>query len=497
MNVESSVQQARTQLQATPSHTVPPKLSFWHLWNMSFGFLGIQFGWGLQMANTSAIFEYLGADAHQIPILWLAAPLTGLIVQPIIGNLSDNTWGPLGRRRPYFLVGAIFSSVALVLMPNASSLWMAAGLLWLLDTSANVSMEPFRAFIGDLVPEKQRTRGFAVQSLLIGLGSITASALPWILSHGLHLVHPKNQNAVPWSVEISFYIGAIAFLGTVVWTIVTTEERPPKDMVAFQQQQEERLGVVSTMHEIVYALRHMPVTMRQLAWVQCFSWLGMYCMFLYFPPAIAHNIFGAIEEGSPRYTEGIEWAGLCIAAYNFVCVGFSFVLPRLCKATNRRFTHMLCLLAGAVGLLSLWIVPNQYWVFVSMIGVGIAWASLLSMPYAILVGSLPPKRSGIYMGIFNFFIVVPEVFASLGLGWLMMHVLGENRLMAVSLGGVFMAIAAGLTLRVDDVSVHNAHPIAKTSSQPQNSRITFASNKSRHSLTQGATTQADGFETAA
>ena len=187
MNVESSVQQARTQLQATPSHTVPPKLSFWHLWNMSFGFLGIQFGWGLQMANTSAIFEYLGADAHQIPILWLAAPLTGLIVQPIIGNLSDNTWGPLGRRRPYFLVGAIFSSVALVLMPNASSLWMAAGLLWLLDTSANVSMEPFRAFIGDLVPEKQRTRGFAVQSLLIGLGSITASALPWILSHGLHL----------------------------------------------------------------------------------------------------------------------------------------------------------------------------------------------------------------------------------------------------------------------------------------------------------------------
>lgn len=417
---------------------------------MSFGFLGIQFGWGLQMANTSAIFEYLGADAHQIPILWLAAPLTGLVVQPIIGNLSDNTWGPLGRRRPYFLAGAIFSSIALVLMPNSSSLWMAAGLLWLLDTSANVSMEPFRAFVGDLVPETQRTKGFAIQSLLIGLGSITASALPWVLSHGLHLGGSSDHaNTVPWSVEISFYVGAIAFLGTVLWTVVTTEERPPKDMEAFQRQQEERLGVVSTIQEIIKALRDMPKTMRQLAWVQCFSWLGMYCMFLYFPPAIAHNIFGANGEGTPLYTEGIEWAGLCIAAYNLVCVGFSFLLPRLSKATNRRTTHMLCLLAGSAGLMSLIVVPNQYWVFASMIGVGIAWASLLSMPYAILVGALPPKRSGIYMGIFNFFIVLPEVFASLGLGWIMVNVLGDDRLLAVVLGGVFMAIAAVLTLRVE------------------------------------------------
>lgn len=455
MNFDPSMQSSVTlsqiaRHQAAPSCPLPQQLSFWHLWNMSFGFLGIQFGWGLQMANTSAIFEYLGASAHQIPILWLAAPLTGLVVQPIIGNLSDNTWGILGRRRPYFLVGAIVSSTALVLMPNASSLWMAVGVLWILDTAANVSMEPFRAFVGDLVPPRQRTRGFAVQSLLIGLGSITASALPWLLSHGLHLTQPNNANAVPWSVELSFYIGAAAFLGTVLWTVVTTEERPPNDMEAFRRQQEERLGVLSTLQEIMDALRHMPATMRQLAWVQSFSWLGMYCMFLYFPPAIAHNIFGALEKSSPRYTEGIEWAGLCIAMYNVVCVGFSFVLPKLAKITSRQTTHMLCLSAGAVGLGSLLIVPNQYWVLASMIGVGIAWASLLSMPYAMLMGSLPPKKSGIYMGIFNFFIVLPEVAASLGLGWLMIHLLGDDRLLAVALGGVFMAIAALLTLRVED-----------------------------------------------
>lgn len=436
----------------SPQPQKPKALTFWQLWNMSFGFLGIQFGWGLQMANTSAIFEYLGADAHQIPILWLAAPLTGLIVQPIIGNLSDNTWGPLGRRRPYFLVGAIFSSIALVLMPNSPNLWIAAGLLWLLDTSANVSMEPFRAFVGDLVPANQRTRGFAMQSLLIGLGAITASALPWVLSHGLHLTSKIHRHSVPPSVELSFYVGAIAFFSTVLWTVVTTDEHPPKDMQAFRRQQEERLGVISTVQEVFKALRDMPTTMRQLAWVQCFSWLGMYCMFLYFPPAIAHNIFGAIDEGTRLYTDGVEWAGLCIAAYNAVCVGFSFVLPKLSKLTSRKLAHMICLLCGAVGLISLHIVPNQYWVLLSMVGVGIAWASLLAMPYAILVGSLPPKKSGIYMGIFNFFIVLPEVAASLGLGWVMVNLLHDNRLTAVELGGVFMAIAALLTLRVEDVS---------------------------------------------
>ena len=448
------------------------RLGFWQLWNMSFGLFGIQFGWALQMANTSAIFEHLGASAHQIPILWLAAPLTGLIVQPIIGNMSDNTWGPLGRRRPYFLTGAIFSSIALVLMPNSSSLWMAAGLLWLLDTSANVSMEPFRAFVGDLLPANQRTQGYAMQSLFIGLGSVIASALPWILSHGLHITEGAGQvHTVPLAVKLSFYGGAAIFIGTVIWTVFTTQEHPPKDMQAFRQQQQHRGGVVGTLREIFTALREMPPTMRQLAWAQSASWLGMYCMFLYFPPAIARNIIGAVDERTALYTDGIEWAGLCIATYNAVCFAFSFVLPKLARVTSRKTAHMLCLTCGGIGLISLQWINNQYWVLLPMVGLGIAWASLLSIPYAILVGSLPPKKGGIYMGIFNFFIVVPEVLASLGLGWCMENLLHNNRLTAVVLGGGFMLLGALLTQRVDDVtafeSAHGAQPVLpKMADQP-------------------------------
>nr|WP_228035590.1 MFS transporter [Oculatella sp. LEGE 06141] len=420
---------------------------------MSFGFCGIQFGWGLQMANASAIFEHLGASAHDIPILWLAAPLTGLIVQPIIGSLSDNTWSRLGRRRPYFLVGAILSSIALILMPNSSSLWMAAGLLWLLDTSANVSMEPFRAFVGDLLPPDQRTRGYAMQSFFIGLGAVVAAALPWVLNHWFNVPGAGIEYIVPPTVKLSFYVGAAAFLGTVLWTIATTQEEPPEDMQAFQQQQQEQLGVSSTLREIRTALQDMPATMRQLAWVQCFSWLGMYCMFLYFPPAVARDIFGAVFESSPIYAEGIEWAGLCIATYNAVCFAFSFVLPRLAQATSRKTAHTICLCSGAAGLLSLLLIHNRYVLFLSMLGVGIAWAGLLAMPYAILIGALPPDRSGIYLGIFNFFIVVPEILASLGLGWVMEHWLHDDRLLAVSMGGVFMLIAALLVHRVEDVSL--------------------------------------------
>ncbi len=442
------------------------RLKFWQLWNMSVGFFGIQFGWGLQMANTSAIFEYLGANAHQIPILWLAAPLTGLIVQPIIGNLSDNTWCALGRRRPYFLVGAIFSSIALIGMPNASSLWMAAGTLWLLDTASNVSMEPFRAFVGDLLPAEQRTQGFAMQSLFVGLGAVTASALPWVLSHGLQVISPPESHAIPPSVTLSFYIGAAVFLGTVLWTVCSTTEKPPVDMEAFQQQQHRRLGVLKTLISIKRAIANMPPTMRQLAWVQCFSWLGMYCLFLYFPPAVAHNIFGAVDEDSLRYAEGIEWAGLCMAAYNAVCVGISFALPKIARQIGRRFTHALCLLCGAIGLLSLMFIHDQYLLLASMVGVGIAWASMLAMPYAMLVGSLPPRKGGIYMGIFNFFIVLPEVVASLGFGWVMVNLLHENRLWAVVVGGGSMLIAALLTLRVKEEQAQERSPQSSEVASP-------------------------------
>lgn len=426
---------------------------------MSFGFFGIQFGWGLQMANTSAIFEQLGANAHQIPILWLAAPLTGLIIQPIIGNLSDNTWGPLGRRRPYFLVGALLSTLALIWMPNAGSLWMAVGLLWLLDTAANISMEPFRAFVGDLLPPRQRTQGFAMQSLFIGLGAVLASALPWLLTHGLGIAPGEaGASGISLSVKVSFYVGAAVFLGTVLWTVLLTEEHPPRDMAAFRAQQERRLGVWATVREVTTAIRQMPSTMRQLAWVQGFSWLGMYCVFLYFPPAIAHNLFGAGDESSALYGEGVEWAGICMAAYNAVCFVVSFALPRLAAATNRQVAHALCLVCGGLGLISLLFVPSPLWVLLPMVGLGVAWSSMLSLPYAMLVSSLPTRKSGIYMGIFNMFIVLPEIVASLGLGWVMTHLLDDNRLLAVALGGGCFLVAALFTLRVQETTAPSRRP---------------------------------------
>lgn len=420
------------------------------IWNMSFGFLGIQFGWGLQMANMSAIYEYLGAKPDQIPMLWLAAPLTGLLVQPIIGNLSDHTWSPrFGRRRPFFLVGAILSSLALIAMPNSSSLWMAAGLLWILDASINVSMEPFRAFVSDLLPQSERTRGFAMQSFFIGFGAVIASALPWMMSNWFG-VGPSTPGTIPVTVRLSFYIGSAAFFGAVLYTILTTKEKPPADLAEFQRQKAASSGLAAGAREIIAAVKAMPDTMRQLAWVQISTWLGLFCMWLYFPVAVATNVFGAPDPSSPLYQRGVEWAGVCFGAYSAVCFGFAFFLPPLAKRRGRKGTHAICLLAGAAGLLSVAVISNPTLLLLSMVGVGIAWASTLSMPYSILAGSIPPGKTGIYMGIFNFFIVIPEIIASLGFGWVMSHLLHNNRMAAVIAGGVFLALAALLVTRVND-----------------------------------------------
>src|SRR5215469_11540525 len=427
-----------------------PRKSFWQIWNMSFGFLGIQFGWGLQMANMSAIYEYLGAMADKIPILWLAAPLTGLIVQPIIRHASYNTWSWLGRRRPYFLTGAILSSCALILMPRSSALWMAAGLLWILDSSINISMEPFRAFVADLLPEEQRTQGFAMQSLFIGLGAVVASALPWLLTNFFHLQADSSGHVIPLTVRLSFYVGAAAFFSAVLWTIITTKEYPPADLTAFRQKKSEHRGVGSHVQEILDAIRAMPATMRQLAPVQLLTWLGLFCMWLYFPVAVAHNVFGASDQTSPAYTRGVEWGGVCFGMYSLVCFAFSFFLPVLAKTVGRKHAHSICLLCGAVGLVSVAVIHDKNLLLLSMTGVGIAWASTLSMPYSVLAGSLPAEHTGVYMGIFNFFIVLPEIIASLGFGWVMNHVLSNDRLAAVIAGGVFMALAAVLMQRMID-----------------------------------------------
>ncbi|PZD72378.1 hypothetical protein C1752_03622 [Acaryochloris thomasi RCC1774] len=460
-----------------PSASVKEEFTGLQLWNMNVGFLGIQFGWGLQMANMSAIFEHLGATAHQLPILWIAAPLTGLFIQPVIGNLSDFTWGPLGRRRPYLLVGGILAALALALMPHCSTLLMAAALLWLLDASANISMVPYRAFVGDLLPKKQRTQGFAVQSLMVGAGAVVASAFPWILSHGFAISNIASvQHQIPQTVELSFYLGAVVFLSTIVWTVITTPEYPPKSLEALEQRQEERGGLRNSLQESWKAIRSMPATMRQLAWVQFFTWMGIFCFFMYFPPAVARNIFGATSQASPLYSAGVEWAGLCCAVFNAVCVGVSFLLPLLAKRTSRQITHSVCLLCGAASLLSMVVIRDQYVLLIAMIGFGIAWASALSMPYAMLTGVIPDKQRGVFQGIFNIFVVLPEIAVALGAGWVMQYLLHENRLMAVVMGGVFLLVAAGLTLLVKINPVTTPAELSLDVEQPEKDKSLVADN---------------------
>ncbi len=430
-----------------------PRLSFWQIWNMSFGFLGIQFGWGLQMANMSPIYKYLGASDDQIPLLWLAAPLTGFIVQPIIGAMSDRTWGPLGRRRPYFLVGAILSSLALVAMPNSSTLWMAAGLLWILDASINISMEPFRAFVADKLPEEQRTTGFAMQSFFIGVGAVVAGLLPWILRNWFNVASDTSAtNAIPLNVKLSFYAGAAVFFGAVLWTIFTSKEYPPADLAAFRRQQAERSGLSHMLAEIPDALRKMPGTMKRLAFVQFFTWLGLFCMWLHFSNAVP-VVFGTSDKDSPLFKAGAEWAGVCYALKDAVTFLAAFGLVAASRKMDRRHLHGLCLALGALGLLSVGFIhgESQKGLLLVALGLGgIAWASILSMPYAILAGALPPERMGVYMGIFNFFIVLPEILAALTFGPLVKNLLGGNLVHAVMAGGVFMLIAAVLVQFVTD-----------------------------------------------
>ncbi len=433
-----------------------PLLSFWQIWNMSFGFLGIQFGWSLQMNNMSAIYEYLGAKPDQLPFLWLAAPLTGLLVQPIIGHWSDNTWGPLGRRRPFFLAGAILSSIALIFMPLSGSVWMAAGLLWILDASINISMEPFRAFVADMLPNDQRPRGFAMQSFFIGIGTASASILlPFLLTRVL--LHPgaDSTHAIPTIVRVSFWIGAVAFFSAVIWTILTTKEYPPDAAEQTRLKSAKRFDF----GEIIKAVKAMPTTMRQLALVQFLTWLGLFCMFLYFSVAVAHNIFGA-SPGDPLYTEGIIWASYCSGAYSIVCFLFSPFLPALARTLGKRGTHALCLLAGAAGLISVTVIHDKYLLFLPMVGVGMAWASILSMPYSILSAALPKNKMGIYMGIFNFFIVLPEIISALVFGWVMAHLLGDDRMKALVVGGMCFILAAILTYRVRETVVAESDLIA-------------------------------------
>ncbi len=496
-----------------------PQLSFWQIWNMSFGFLGIQFGFALQNANVSRIFQTLGAEVEQIPILWIAAPLTGLIIQPIIGYFSDRTWNRLGRRRPYFLVGAILASLALFIMPNSPVLWIAAGMLWIMDASINISMEPFRAFVGDNLSSEQRTMGFAMQSFFIGTGAVVASMLPYILSHWFGVSNTAPEGIVPNSVKWSFYLGGAVFFLTVLWTVLRSKEYSPEEMAQFEDAQEshsflhealtaeeymknglrqfivgilliifallfsfwvqnaaldkqlyvfsgmigfvgllmvisgslQRIGKYeSSLVTIINDFQEMPKTMKQLAIVQFFSWFALFSMWIYMTAAVTFHLYGTTDTTSKAYSEGAEWVGVCFAIYNGIAALVAFLLPVLAKMTSRKITHLICLVLGGLSLISVFYVVNPNFLILSMVGVGIAWASILSMPYAMLTGALPSDKMGYYMGVFNFFIVIPQLVAASILGFLIGKFFGGDAIWAMVLGGISMVLAGVFTLFVDD-----------------------------------------------
>ncbi|MCX6203486.1 MAG: MFS transporter [Bacteroidetes bacterium] len=421
------------------------KLSFWQIWNMCFGFFGIQFGWSLQMGNMSAIYEFLGATPEQIPGLWLAAPMTGLLVQPIVGYLSDRTWHPkLGRRRPFFLIGAILSSALLFVMPNASSIWMAAGVLWILDSSINVTMEPFRAFVADNLEEDQRSYGFAMQSMFIGLASFIAGYLPQILVNWFHVSREKTNGSIPQNILMSFYIGGAVFLVSVLYTVFRSKEYPPSATIS-NDSEENKTSIVN---EIYQSLVSMPIQMKRLALVNFLTWPGLFLMWFYYSTGVASQLFhGDPITNSNLYTMGLEHANTTSAILNLVTFGFSFTLPFLVGKLGKKMTHTACLLIGGLGLISVYYVQQPNLLYISMGLVGIAWASILSMPYSMLSGFIPAQKMGIYMGIFNFFIVLPEIIASIFFGKIMSTFLHNDRLMAVQIGG-FLLILAGVVCAI-------------------------------------------------
>jgi maltose/moltooligosaccharide transporter len=488
---------------------------------MSFGFLGIQFGFALQNANVSRIFETLGASIDSIPILWIAAPVTGLIVQPIIGHMSDKTWNRLGRRRPYFLVGAILASLALVVMPNSPTLWFAAGMLWIMDASINISMEPFRAFVGDMLPSEQRTIGFSMQSFFIGTGAIIASALPYVLTNLFGISNTAPEGEIPTSVKFSFYIGAAVFFLAVLWTVISTKEYSPEELKKFSEADKDakhiatssgideriphhkffKLGIIwlivgiigslilhFVLHEndyglyvlfvgaiifgllqivtglltskgktnggfvvVINDLYKMPKTMRQLAVVQFFSWFALFAMWIYTTPAVTHHIYGATDPTSSLYNEGADWVGVLMSVYNGFAAVMAFVLVWLAKKTNRKTVHMKSLIIGGIAFASFYVIKNPELLLISELGIGLAWASILAMPYAILAGSLPPEKMGVYMGIFNFFIVIPQITAAAILGFFVRDVFGGEAIYALLLGGISMIIAGLMVMFVEDV----------------------------------------------
>jgi len=498
--------------------TSKPQVSFWQIWNMCFGFLGIQFGFALQNANVSRIFQTLGAQVDAIPILWIAAPLTGLIVQPIVGYYSDRTWNRLGRRRPYFLGGAVLTTLALFAMPNSSSLWIAAGLLWLLDASLNISMEPFRAFVGDQLSPRQRPTGYAMQSFFIGIGAVVASLLPWLLATA-GVENSAEPGGIPDTVRYAFYAGGTVLFLAVGWTVFSTREYPPAQLNSFDdanatsdttvnaakarrdgwlwltagavalvviriakleaelyllaagllayglallilgisRQRNAFIAIMADLHE-------MPPAMRRLAVVQFFSWFALFAMWIYTTAAVTQVHFGATDPQSTRYNEGANWVGVLFASYSGFAAIAAIVIPLLVRRFGLRTSHLINLWLGAAGLISFVVIRDPHWLIVAMIGVGFAWASIVSLPYALLSNSLPAAKMGIYMGIFNFFIVIPQLLAASVLGFLLRAFAHGQPVYALVIGGVSLFIAGLAVLRV-------ANPVVELTGAPSNAAL--------------------------
>jgi len=435
----------------TPESSSKPRLSFGQIVNMSFGFFGIQFGFALQNANVSRIFQTLGAEIDKIGFLWIAAPVTGLLVQPIIGYLSDRTWHPRwGRRRPFFFLGALLSSIALFLMPQSSVLWMAATLLWVLDASINISMEPFRAFVGDKLPSSQRTTGFATQTFFIGLGAVIASLLPYIFTNWFDISNTAPEGMISPSVKYSFYIGAVVFIASVLWTVFTTDEFPPEDIEKWETEKLKTKGFMHGVKEISTGIFKMPPTMLQLAIVQFFTWIAFFAMWIYTTSGIAQNSYGTTDTTSKAYQDAGDWVGVMFMVYNGVSALAAFLLPMLAKKIGRKATHFVALLIGGIGLVSMLFIHDKNMLLLPMIGVGLAWASTLTMPYAILAGALPAGKMGFYMGVFNFFVVIPQIVAAAILGFFVKNMFNEQAIYALVIGGVSMIIAAVLNFIVKD-----------------------------------------------
>lgn len=435
------------------------RLGFWEIWNMSFGYLGIQMGFALQNANASRILQNFGADVHSLSWFWLVAPLTGLIVQPIIGHYSDRTWTRFGRRKPYFLFGALMAAIGLILMPQSDvltslmpALWVGAGMLMIMDASFNIAMEPFRALVADMLPSDQRTLGFSIQTVLIGIGAVIGSALPYVLSNWFG-VSNVSESGVPYNVVLSFIIGAAVLVGCILITVSTTKEYTPEELKQFDKEEIAVTEEKTSLLNIISDFAKMPETMRQLSWVQFFSWFGLFGMWVFSTPAIAHHVYGLplSDSNSAQYQEAGDWVGILFGVYNLISAIFAFFLPFIAKKLGRKTTHSVSLIIGGLGLISIYFAPNPYWLVASMVGVGVAWASILAMPYAILAGSIPAKKMGVYMGIFNFFIVIPQIINALVGGLIVKYLYNGNPIFAIVTSGVSFLLAAIFVFRVKDV----------------------------------------------